>query len=122
MMTKDNLVINALSPAHLVKSWAKQEAEKEFNSEAKVTVAAACAKLAHEYLRSLPVGYNVNDKEKLRKQTAKYIQDNIREELSDYPWYTKLGVAILAILFWQVTLVILVGWAIIKVFKIHFGD
>lgn len=113
--------ITCSSPPSKVRLWGYQEAYKKWKDEKQVAFAAHCVEEAHAYMQSLPPGYAAA---KPRCEINKEVTEHLRKDVlpSHYSFWQRVGIAALAIVFWPVTLDVIIAWAIVKTFDIHFGE
>lgn len=113
-------LITASSPPSKVKMWAYQEAGSTFNDTKSITIASDCVEEGHKYIQSLSPNYIASISRKdLDKEITRHIKGEVAKR--HYGTLQRVGIVVLAMIFWPITLDVLVAWAIIKIFDIHFG-
>lgn len=105
--------ISADAPPSLVKEWAKSEATKESwgTDEKKVNFATECAAYTHNFIRSLPIGWNLNDHQ---DKIVAACKEGIMKDVvpNHYNYWAIAGLAFAAILFPGLAIDVLIIWGI----------
>ena len=109
-------MITRASEATAVKAWAAGEARQKFTKEKDISFATDCLTFAHDYVKKLPIGFNIGDGKILEAKIAKGIKEEVVPK--HYGFWTKAGIVFAAILFLPITIEVIICWAIWKVLDV----
>jgi len=114
--------ITGNSESTLVKAWARSESKVKFadRPDKDIDFATDCIAFSHQYLKSLPIGCNVGDKEALHKKITQAIKEEVVPK--HYSSWKRAGIVVLAILFFPITIEIIIAWAIWKALDVAYDN